>query len=129
MAIFISSDLRNLKNANHFYDSHIISALISTPKYSEEPGGVMYSTQTTSSWSFTEISDFPLRPEDGLVTDFPKHDIVQRYLERFAEHYGLMDITSFLAVVVSVVKNDENKFVVTTRDGSVYTSQRLCVCT
>jgi len=69
----------------------------------------MASTQTTSSWSFTEISDFPLLKEDGLVTDFPKHDIVQNYLERFAAHNGLPDITSFRVSVINVIKDEVNR--------------------
>jgi len=99
-------------------------------KYVEDvPGGVMFSTQTTSSWSFTEISDFPLRPEDGLNTDFPKHDVVQRYLERFAEHQNLYECTSFNSKVMSVVKDENNNFNITTIDGGFYVSKRLCVST
>lgn len=74
-------------------------------KFTDEPGGVMASTQTTSSWSFTEISDFPLRPEDGLVTDFPKHDVVQAYLERYAEHNDLYKVISFNSAVLEVTKD------------------------
>ncbi len=99
-------------------------------KYEEDvPGGVMFSTQTTSSWSFTEISDFPLRTEDGLNTDFPKHDVVQRYLERFAAHQKLHECTSFNSKVMSVTKDKDNNFNIKTIDGGFYVSKRLCVST
>jgi len=100
-------------------------------KYTEDiPGGVMASTQTTSSWSFTEISDFPLNREDGLNSDFPKHDVVQSYLERFAEHNGLPEITAFSAGAVDVIKDEEaNVFYVSCTNGKTYASTRLCVCT
>lgn len=92
-------------------------------------GGVMASTQTTSSWSFTEISDFPLRTEDGLVTDFPKHDLVLDYLQRYAKHNGLNEITSYGASVVNVIKDDKNRFNIFTSDGRLYISDKLCVST
>eukprot|EP01035_Chromulina_nebulosa_P017853 gene17853-23466_t len=98
-------------------------------KYTDTPGGVMASTQTTSSWSFTEISDFPLLPEDGLVTDFPKHDIVQNYLERYAAHNKLPDITSYNSAVVWVTKDSNNKFNIVTSDNKLYVSDKLVVST
>jgi NADPH-dependent 2,4-dienoyl-CoA reductase/sulfur reductase-like enzyme len=99
-------------------------------KYQEDvPGGVMASTQTTSSWSFTEISDFPLTIQDGLNTDFPKHDLVQDYLERFAAHNGLLEIASLETSVEEVTKDEDDNFRTVTSDGSVYVSKRLCVST
>lgn len=91
-------------------------------------GGVMKSTQTTSSWSFTEISDFPLLEEDGLNTDFPKHDVVQDYLERYSKHNGLPKITSFECCAEAVTKED-GMFVTIGTDGNTYISKRLAVCT
>lgn len=98
-------------------------------KFIDEPGGVMSSTQTTSSWSFTEISDFPLRPEDGLVSDFPKHDTVQSYLERYSEYNKLPEITSFGTTVINVLKDENNKFKIYGSDGNLYISDKLCVST
>lgn len=89
----------------------------------------MASTQTTSSWSFTEISDFPLLKEDGLTTDFPKHDLVQNYLERFAAHNGLPEVTSLGVAVVNVIKDQNNKFNIYTSDGRLYVADKLCVST
>ena len=99
-------------------------------KYQEDtPGGVMSSTQTTSSWSFTEISDFPLTEADGLNTDFPKHDVVQAYLERYAAHNHLPDVTSFNCKAVRAIKDADNNFNVYGSDGNLYISRRLCVST
>ena len=97
--------------------------------YNEKvPGGVMASTQTTSSWSFTEISDFPLTPEDGLNTDFPRHDIVLNYLQRFARKEGLPDITSFNCEAQEI-KKINGLFHTVGSDGNLYVSKRICMAT
>lgn len=93
------------------------------------PGGVMASTQTTSSWSFTEISDFPLTPEDGLNTDFPRHDLVLNYLQRYAKHHNLIEHASLGKEVIDVVKACDGRYNIICSDGSVFVSQRLVVAT
>lgn len=99
-------------------------------KYQEdEAGGVMLSTQTTSSWAFTESSDFPLRAEDGLNSDFPRHDLVMGYLERYCVHNKLGEITDYCTCVQSVTKDKDNNFNVLMTDGRLYVSERLNVST
>ena len=99
-------------------------------KYQEDtPGGVMASTQTTSSWSFTEISDFPLTEADGLNTDFPRHEVVQAYLERFARHNALYDIAALSTGAARVIKDKDNNFNIYGTDGNLYVAKRLSVCT
>jgi cation diffusion facilitator CzcD-associated flavoprotein CzcO len=96
-------------------------------KYKEDvPGGVMKSTQTTSSWSFTEISDFPL---ENLNTDFPRHEVVQDYLERYAAHFKLIEIINFNCGAKKTIKDDNGNFNVFTTDDRVFVSKRLCVST
>lgn len=97
--------------------------------YNEKtPGGVMASTQTTSSWSFTEISDFPLLKEDGLNTDFPRHDIVLDYLQRFGRHNGLDEIATFNVEAVRVQKIS-GLFHTLASDGKLYVSKRIAMAT
>jgi cation diffusion facilitator CzcD-associated flavoprotein CzcO len=49
-------------------------------------GGVMTTTETTSSRCITEISDFPM-PED--YPDFPSHKEILTYLNDFCLHFDL----------------------------------------
>lgn len=78
--------------------------------------------------NMTYLTDFPLTASDGLNTDFPKHDIVQDYLERYSDANGLPKITSFNTEADSVLKID-GKFHTTDKNGNLYVSKRLCVCT
>jgi len=94
----------------------------------KQPGGVMASTQTTSSWSFTEISDFALTPEDGLNTDFPRHDVVLNYLQRFGRKEGMEEITTFNTEAVNVQKI-KGMFHTEASDGKTYISKRVVVAT
>jgi hypothetical protein len=97
--------------------------------YNEKvPGGVMASTQTTSSWSFTEISDFPLLPEDGLNTDFPRHDLVLNYLQRYGIKNGLDKITNFNTEILRVQKIS-GLFQTLASDGRTYRSKRIVMAT
>ncbi|CAM9412142.1 unnamed protein product, partial [Chrysoparadoxa australica] len=94
----------------------------------DAPGGVMKSTQTTSSWSFTEISDFPLLPEEGLNSDFPRHDVVYAYLNRFAAHHNLRACCCFNVTVADCVKSGK-LWRVTDTQGVAYHSRFLTVAT
>jgi dimethylaniline monooxygenase (N-oxide forming) len=51
-------------------------------------GGVMKTTQTTSSKCITEISDFPMPPS---YPDFPGHRQIYEYLQSYCLHFGLND--------------------------------------
>lgn len=94
----------------------------------KQPGGVMASTQTTSSWSFTEASDCPLLPEEGLNTDFPRHDVVLRYLQKFAKQNKLPEICSYNCQAERVQKLS-GKFHTSGTDGKLYVSDRIVMAT
>lgn len=94
----------------------------------KQPGGVMASTQTTSSWSFTEISDCACLVEEGLNADFPRHDIVLRYLQKFARVNNLEEHCSFNCEAKRIQKLS-GKFHTEGSDGNVYVSDRIVMST
>ncbi len=50
-------------------------------------GGVMRSTQTTSSRCITEMSDYPM---PATYPDFPSHEQIKAYLLDYADHFGVL---------------------------------------
>ena len=95
-------------------------------KYSEsnERATVMKSTETTSSRSLTEISDFPM-PDD--YPHFPHHSQIYTYLENYSAHFNLKKHIRLSAKVVKAEKK-VNIWQVHLEDGDFYQFNNLIVC-
>lgn len=93
--------------------------------YSEDPDviTVMESTITSSSSTVTEAADFPIDP--GLGNFVHRRDI-QRYLEAYAEHFGLHPHIRYRQSVHRVAKHDGVWSVAT--DDHTYRGRHLIVC-
>lgn len=92
-------------------------------RYSEDPSvvTVMKSTQTTSSATVIEFSDFPMPHEMG---SFPHHTDVLKYLHSYVEKFNLAPHIRCNSEVTNVEKTG-NMWIVTCSDGTIYTSHAL----
>ena len=86
---------------------------------------VMKSTQTTSSSTVTEISDYPMPKEIGM---FPHHTDILEYLHGFVREFKLLPHLRFNCTVEKVEKEGE-VWRVTCSTGDVYTSTYLVIAT
>ena len=96
-------------------------------KYRDEPsgkGGVMFSTVTTSSKTANEFSDFPM-PDHYPA--FQKHTLVQKYLNDYADHFGIRDAIRVNTEIVDAKKRGDY-WETTDSDGAAYRSRYLIVC-
>jgi len=87
-------------------------------------GGVMTTTETTSSRCITEISDFPM-PE--IYPNFPSHTEILAYLQAYCARFDLERHIKFRHQVLSVQKA-ENTWIVTCKNGSKYRGKKLINC-
>ncbi|MBL1277136.1 MAG: NAD(P)-binding domain-containing protein [Ectothiorhodospiraceae bacterium] len=86
-------------------------------------GGVMKTTETTSSKCITEISDFPM-PDN--YPDFPSHSQIYSYLESYASHFSVIDNIIFSQKVTSIIKENDY-WQVTTSGGQNYWAKNVIV--
>ena len=91
----------------------------------QEEKTVMKSTRTTSSSSFTEMSDFPMTEEMG---PFPHHSQVMDYLKSYCEKFDLFRHIFFNTTVEKVKKIDDIWHTYAST-GITFTSKYLIVCT
>lgn len=84
---------------------------------------VMKSTQTTSSSTVTEISDYPMPKEIGM---FPHHTDILEYLHGFVRDFKLLPYLRFNCAVEKVEKEGE-VWRVSCSTGDVYTSKYLVI--
>ena len=87
-------------------------------------GGVMTTTQTTSSRCITEISDFPM-PE--TYADFPSHAEVLAYLKAYCAKFDL-DRHIQLNRQVTNARKIDGIWDITCADGQRYRAKNLTVC-
>jgi dimethylaniline monooxygenase (N-oxide forming) len=87
-------------------------------------GGVMTTTQTTSSRCITEMSDFPM-PES--YPDFPSHIEIITYLKAFCSEFDLERYFRFGRHVSRAQKID-GVWCITLADGSTYKGKNIIVC-
>ena len=95
--------------------------------YSDDPKEktVMKSTRTTSSSSFTELSDYPYPDNMG---EFPHHSQVLDYLKSYCENFDLFRHIRFNTTVEKVEKKGDLWYTYTST-GITFTSKFLIVCT
>ena len=96
-------------------------------QYSDDPNltTVMKSTRTTSSSTFTEMSDFPMPKEIG---EFPHNKDIMNYLCAYAAKFNLMPHIKVNSEV-KAVKKEGDMWITTCITGQVYTSKHLIVAT
>ena len=87
-------------------------------------GGVMKTTETTSSRCLTEISDFPM-PAD--YPSFPSNQQIAAYLEAYCDRFSLTEHIRFRQRVTRVAKLGD-LWEVTTSDGSRQRARHVIVC-
>ncbi len=87
--------------------------------------GVYETTHIISSRKTTEFTDYPM-PED--YPDFPSRDDMYRYMQAYADHYGLRPTIEFQKKVVYVRPCEEDRWEVTFADGeqSIYKGVLVC---
>ena len=86
-------------------------------------GGVMKTTETSSSRCITEISDFPMPP---TYPDFPSHSQVLSYLKSYCSHFGL-DRHIRLGCSVTAIRKDKELWRVTCADGWQFEAKNIIV--
>ena len=86
-------------------------------------GGVMTTTQTTSSRCITEISDFPM---PDTYPDFPSHNEILTYLKAYCSEFGLAQHIRFGQQVSRVQKSD-GIWCITLADGEAYKAKSVIV--
>src|ERR687887_2926843 len=86
-------------------------------------GGVMKTTETTSSRCLTEISDFPM-PAD--YPNFPSNEQIRAYLEAYCARFGLTEHIRFGQRVMRVAKRGD-LWEVATCDGNRRLARRVVV--
>jgi hypothetical protein len=86
-------------------------------------GGVMKTTETTSSRCVTEISDFPMPA--GYPT-FPSHEQIRAYLEAYCARFSLTEHIRFNQRVTRLSKRGR-LWSATTSDGSQWFARRVIV--
>jgi dimethylaniline monooxygenase (N-oxide forming) len=94
-------------------------AYTSNPRF----GGVMRTTQMTSSRCITEISDFPM---PATYPDFPVHADILAYLKSYCVRFRLDDHIR-LGCHVKTAKKIESVWCVTCTDGSEYRATNVIV--
>src|SRR5919198_4888561 len=87
-------------------------------------GGVMKTTETTSSRCHTEMSDFPM-PAD--YPNFPSNVHIRAYLEAYCARFGLAEHIRFGHPVSRVAKRGD-LWEVTTSDGDRRLARHVAVC-
>jgi dimethylaniline monooxygenase (N-oxide forming) len=87
-------------------------------------GGVMKTTETTSSRCITEISDFPM-PAD--YPPFPSHSQINAYLESYCAHFSLAQHLRFNRRVTRLSKIGD-LWQITASDGSQWSARNVIVC-
>ena len=87
-------------------------------------GGVMKTTNSTSSRCITEISDYPM---PGDFPEFPSHEQINRYLASYCEHFSLTEHIRLNAAVTDLAKRD-SVWTVSTSDGIVYAAKNVILC-
>ena len=88
-------------------------------------GGVMKTTQTTSSKCITEISDFPM---PANYPDFPSHGEILSYLESYCDEFRLHDHIRLGRSVTKVERNHET-WEVKCSDETRYRSKNIIMST
>ena len=87
-------------------------------------GGVMTTTNTTSSRCITEISDYPM-PDD--FPDFPSHEQINNYLESYNKKFSLGDHIRLNTCVKKLSKSNA-VWEALTDSGTLYKAKNLIVC-
>jgi dimethylaniline monooxygenase (N-oxide forming) / hypotaurine monooxygenase len=87
-------------------------------------GGVMKTTETTSSRCITEISDFPM-PAD--YPHFPSHSQIKAYLESYCKQFSLTEHIRFNCRVTRLWKVGD-LWQMTTSDGTHLSAKNVIVC-
>ena len=95
--------------------------------YSDDPNiiTVMKTTRSTSSSTFTEMSDYPMPEEIG---QFPHHADIHRYLHAYADHFNLMPHIQ-LNTAVQEAERKGDMWCLQCENGDEYTSSYLVVAT
>jgi dimethylaniline monooxygenase (N-oxide forming) len=88
-------------------------------------GGVMKTTQTTSSRCITEISDFPM---PAYYPDFPSHDQILAYLKSYCLEFHLNDHIR-RKCPVSSLERDYSFWRIRCSDGTQYRSNNVILST
>ena len=96
-------------------------------RYSDDPNitTVMKSARTTSSSTFTEMSDFAMPEEIGM---FPHNKDIMKYLRDYAAKFNLMPHIKVNSEV-KMVKKEGDMWITTCITGQVYTSKHIIVAT
>jgi dimethylaniline monooxygenase (N-oxide forming) len=89
----------------------------------QQVGGVMKTTETTSSRCLTEMSDFPM-PAD--YPSFPSNEQIKAYLEAYCARFSLTEHIRFKQRVTRVAKRGD-LWQVTTSDGSQWLARNVIV--
>ena len=82
-----------------------------TPEVSHS--SVCDTTHLISSKSMSEFIDFPM-PDD--YPDYPSHDLILKYFQSYAHHYGLMDYLKLSVKVEKVERTSSHRWRVHTSD-------------
>ena len=88
-------------------------------------GGVMKTTQMTSSRCITEISDFPM---PANYPDFPSHNEVLSYLESYCAQFRLSDHIR-LGCSITTMKRKDETWEVECSDNSQFCSKNIIMST
>ena len=93
--------------------------------YTDDPryGGVMKTTNTTSSRCITEISDFPM-PDD--YPDFPSYSQIHAYLESYCARFSLTEHIHLNRRVTRIAKAGD-LWRITTSDGGELSARNVIV--
>ena len=96
-------------------------------RFSEDPQTVtvMKTTETTSSRTPTEISDYPMRDEYG---DFPKHHEILEYLTEYGDNFEIWRHFKFGQDITELRKRDD-QWTARTSDGDTYQSKYVIIAT
>ncbi len=86
--------------------------------YSEKEGhsSVFETTHIISSKSLSQYEDFPF---DEDVSDYPSHDELRVYFQKYAKHFDLYPHIEFNTLVVSCELNNEQQWEVVTEQNGV----------
>lgn len=91
------------------------------------PGTPLYeSAHFISSKTLSGFSGFAMPP---FFADYPRHDQILEYLQRFALAYQLIDHIEFNAAVSSVEKLSDGSWLLTRSDGKQTRHDQVVVCT
>ena len=73
------------------------------------------SSHIISSRELSQYHDFPMPTE---YPDYPNHELLLKYFQDYAAHFGVNDYIQFNSEVESTVQTDDKKWQVTLKDGS-----------